>query len=92
MISLMLWLLDRYQKNLEDAKNVGIRKAITVNIAVGFTYFMIYMSYSLAFWYGSTLIFAGEYKIGTLLTVSKRLKILNLWLRKASQSLLVIMI
>ncbi|XP_060717198.1 ATP-binding cassette, sub-family B (MDR/TAP), member 4 [Tachysurus vachellii] len=61
--------LKRYQKNLEDAKNVGIKKAITVNIAVGFTYFMIYMSYALSFWYGSTLIFAGEYDIGNLLTV-----------------------
>uniref|UniRef100_A0A671LKP0 ATP-binding cassette sub-family B member 5 n=1 Tax=Sinocyclocheilus anshuiensis TaxID=1608454 RepID=A0A671LKP0_9TELE len=59
----------RYHKNLEDAKNVGIRKAITVNIAMGFTFFMIYMSYALAFWYGSTLILAKEYDIGILLTV-----------------------
>ncbi|XP_051999478.1 ATP-binding cassette, sub-family B (MDR/TAP), member 4 [Xyrauchen texanus] len=61
--------MERYHKNLEDAKNVGIRKAITVNIAVGFTFFMIYMSYALAFWYGSNLILAGEYDIGKLLTV-----------------------
>uniref|UniRef100_A0A4W4E8E6 ABC-type xenobiotic transporter n=1 Tax=Electrophorus electricus TaxID=8005 RepID=A0A4W4E8E6_ELEEL len=61
--------IQRYQKNLEEAKNVGIKKAVTVNIAVGFTYFMIYMAYALAFWYGSTLIFAGEYSIGSLLTV-----------------------
>lgn len=59
----------RYHKNLEDAKNVGIRKAITVNIAMGFTFFMIYMSYALAFWYGSTLILAEEYNAGILLTV-----------------------
>uniref|UniRef100_A0A8C1Q8V2 ABC-type xenobiotic transporter n=1 Tax=Cyprinus carpio TaxID=7962 RepID=A0A8C1Q8V2_CYPCA len=59
----------RYHKNLEDAKNIGIRKAITVNIAMGFTFFMIFMSYALAFWYGSTLILAGEYDIGMLLTV-----------------------
>ncbi|XP_067304664.1 ATP-binding cassette, sub-family B (MDR/TAP), member 4 [Pseudorasbora parva] len=59
----------RYHKNLENAKNVGIRKAITVNIAMGFTFFMIYMSYALAFWYGSTLILAGEYDIGILLMV-----------------------
>lgn len=63
-------VLQRYHKNLEDAKNVGIRKAITVNIAMGFTFFMIYMSYALAFWYGSTLILAGEYTIGSLLIVS----------------------
>uniref|UniRef100_A0A9J8C2V0 ATP-binding cassette sub-family B member 5 n=1 Tax=Cyprinus carpio carpio TaxID=630221 RepID=A0A9J8C2V0_CYPCA len=59
----------RYHKNLEDAKNIGIRKAITVNIAMGFTFFMIFMSYALAFWYGSTLILAGEYDIGMLLTI-----------------------
>ncbi|XP_056308710.1 ATP-dependent translocase ABCB1-like [Danio aesculapii] len=61
--------IKRYHKNLEDAKNVGVRKAITVNIAMGFTFFMIYMSYALAFWYGSTLILAGEYTIGMLLTI-----------------------
>ncbi|XP_030639389.1 ATP-dependent translocase ABCB1 [Chanos chanos] len=61
--------IERYHKNLEDAKNMGVRKAITVNIAVGFTFFMIYMSYALAFWYGSTLILAGEYSIGMVLTV-----------------------
>lgn len=61
--------IKRYHKNLEDAKNVGVRKAITVNIAMGFTFFMIYMSYALAFWYGSTLILGGEYTIGMLLTI-----------------------
>ncbi|KAA0703350.1 Multidrug resistance protein 1 [Triplophysa tibetana] len=61
--------IKRYDKNLEDAKNVGIRKAITVNIAMGFTFFMIYMSYALAFWYGSTLIIVKEYDVGMLLTV-----------------------
>ncbi len=67
---LLFSVLQRYHKNLEDAKNVGIRKAITVNIAMGFTFFMIYMSYALAFWYGSTLILAEEYNAGILLTVS----------------------
>uniref|UniRef100_A0AAR2JKX7 ATP-binding cassette sub-family B member 5 n=1 Tax=Pygocentrus nattereri TaxID=42514 RepID=A0AAR2JKX7_PYGNA len=59
----------QYHKNLENAKNVGIKKAVTVNIVVGFTYFMIYVSYALAFWYGSTLILDKEYTTGTLLTV-----------------------
>uniref|UniRef100_A0A3B4E1T5 ABC-type xenobiotic transporter n=1 Tax=Pygocentrus nattereri TaxID=42514 RepID=A0A3B4E1T5_PYGNA len=61
--------IQRYHKNLENAKNVGIKKAVTVNIVVGFTYFMIYVSYALAFWYGSTLILDKEYTTGTLLTV-----------------------
>uniref|UniRef100_A0A674DBD8 ATP-binding cassette, sub-family B (MDR/TAP), member 4 n=1 Tax=Salmo trutta TaxID=8032 RepID=A0A674DBD8_SALTR len=61
--------ITRYQKNLEDAKNMGIRKAISANIAMGFTFLMIYLSYALSFWYGSTLILSGEYTIGTVLTV-----------------------
>ncbi|XP_015213560.2 ATP-dependent translocase ABCB1 isoform X1 [Lepisosteus oculatus] len=61
--------INRYHKNLIDAKNVGIKKAITSNIAMGFTFLMIYLSYALAFWYGSTLILADEYTIGKVLTV-----------------------
>lgn len=61
--------IKRYHKNLEDAKNMGIRKAMSANIAMGFTFLMIYLSYALAFWYGSTLILSGEYTIGSVLTV-----------------------
>ncbi|XP_028983716.1 ATP-binding cassette, sub-family B (MDR/TAP), member 4 isoform X2 [Betta splendens] len=48
---------------------MGIKKALSSNIAMGFTFLMIYLSYALAFWYGSTLVLAREYTIGTLLTV-----------------------
>ncbi|XP_067366386.1 ATP-binding cassette, sub-family B (MDR/TAP), member 4 isoform X4 [Channa argus] len=61
--------IERYHKNLEDAKRVGIKKALSSNIAMGFTFLMIYLSYALAFWYGSTLVLSGEYRIGSLLTV-----------------------
>ncbi|XP_028833451.1 ATP-dependent translocase ABCB1 [Denticeps clupeoides] len=61
--------IQRYHKNLEDAKNMGVRKATSANIAMGFMFCMIYLSYALAFWYGSTLILANEYDIGGLLTV-----------------------
>ncbi|XP_027868031.1 ATP-dependent translocase ABCB1 [Xiphophorus couchianus] len=61
--------IERYHKNLEDAKSMGIRKAISANIAMGFTFLMIYLSYALAFWYGSTLILNNEYTIGSVLTV-----------------------
>ncbi|XP_051812259.1 ATP-binding cassette, sub-family B (MDR/TAP), member 4 isoform X2 [Acanthochromis polyacanthus] len=61
--------IDRYHKNLEDAKQMGVKKAISANIAMGFTYLMIYLSYALAFWYGSTLVLSDEYTIGNVLTV-----------------------
>ncbi|XP_041844872.1 ATP-binding cassette, sub-family B (MDR/TAP), member 4 [Melanotaenia boesemani] len=61
--------IQRYHRNLEDAKRMGIKKALSTNIAMGFTFMMIYLSYALAFWYGSTLILSGEYTIGSVLTV-----------------------
>uniref|UniRef100_A0A3Q3W6X8 Uncharacterized protein n=1 Tax=Mola mola TaxID=94237 RepID=A0A3Q3W6X8_MOLML len=61
--------IERYKRNLEDAKTMGIKKAISSNLAMGFTFLMIYLSYALAFWYGSTLILNNEYTIGNLLTV-----------------------
>ncbi|XP_013885124.1 multidrug resistance protein 1 [Austrofundulus limnaeus] len=61
--------IQRYHKNLEDAKKMGIKKAMSANIAMGFMFLMIYLSYALAFWYGSTLILSDEYTIGSVLTV-----------------------
>ncbi|KAM4874401.1 ATP-dependent translocase ABCB1 isoform 2-T2 [Thomomys bottae] len=61
--------LERYNKNLEDAKRIGIRKAITANISMGAAFLLIYASYALAFWYGTTLVISKEYSIGQVLTV-----------------------
>ncbi|XP_072364747.1 ATP-dependent translocase ABCB1 [Scyliorhinus torazame] len=61
--------VERYQKNLIDAQKIGIKKAISTNISVGFTFLMIYASYALAFWYGSTLIIEENYTVGKMLTV-----------------------
>uniref|UniRef100_A0AAX7U7S3 ATP-binding cassette sub-family B member 5 n=1 Tax=Astatotilapia calliptera TaxID=8154 RepID=A0AAX7U7S3_ASTCA len=61
--------IKRYHKNLEDAKRMGIKKAISANLSMGVTFLFIYLSYALAFWYGSTLVLSEEYTIGTVLTV-----------------------
>ncbi|XP_043365314.1 ATP-dependent translocase ABCB1-like isoform X2 [Dermochelys coriacea] len=61
--------IERYHKNLEDAKNIGIKKAITTNISIGISFLLIYASYALAFWYGATLILSDDYSIGKVLTV-----------------------
>ncbi|KAJ3597609.1 hypothetical protein NHX12_001132 [Muraenolepis orangiensis] len=61
--------IKRYHKNLEDAKIMGIKKALSANIAMGFTFLIIYLSYALAFWYGSTLVLSDEYTIGSVLIV-----------------------
>ncbi|XP_065587378.1 ATP-dependent translocase ABCB1-like isoform X2 [Cyrtonyx montezumae] len=61
--------IKRYHKNLEDAKRIGIRKAITSNISMGAAFLLIYASYALAFWYGTTLVLTDDYTIGNVLTV-----------------------
>ncbi|KAM6281047.1 ATP-dependent translocase ABCB1-like [Porphyrio hochstetteri] len=61
--------IKRYHKNLEDAKRIGIKKAITANISMGAAFLLIYASYALAFWYGTTLVINDDYTIGKVLTV-----------------------
>ncbi|XP_059113261.1 multidrug resistance protein 2 isoform X1 [Peromyscus eremicus] len=61
--------LERYDKNLEEAKSVGIKKAITANISIGIAYLLVYASYALAFWYGTSLVLSNEYSVGQVLTV-----------------------
>ncbi|XP_006834390.1 PREDICTED: multidrug resistance protein 3 isoform X2 [Chrysochloris asiatica] len=61
--------LERYQKHLETAKSIGIKKAISANISMGIAFLLIYASYALAFWYGSTLVISREYTIGNAMTV-----------------------
>ncbi|XP_040289632.1 ATP-binding cassette sub-family B member 5-like isoform X1 [Bufo bufo] len=62
--------IQRYTNNLGEAKQIGIKKAITSQLAVGFMFFMIYASYALGFWYGSILILGKNgYTIGDVLVV-----------------------
>ncbi|XP_038653369.1 ATP-dependent translocase ABCB1-like isoform X2 [Scyliorhinus canicula] len=62
--------IERYQKNLGEAKKIGIKKAITANLSVGFAYFIIFGSYAIGFWYGTTLVLENTgYTIGTVLTI-----------------------
>ncbi|KAF5927848.1 hypothetical protein HPG69_000754 [Diceros bicornis minor] len=61
--------LERYQKHLDNAKTIGIKKAISANISMGIAFLLIYASYALAFWYASALVIAKEYTIGNAMTV-----------------------
>uniref|UniRef100_A0A8C7P4N6 ATP-binding cassette sub-family B member 5 n=1 Tax=Oncorhynchus mykiss TaxID=8022 RepID=A0A8C7P4N6_ONCMY len=63
--------VERYERNLEDAKNFGIKKAITTNVSMGFTQFVIFGTYALAFWYGTKLSVdePENYTIGKTITV-----------------------
>ncbi|KAG7335905.1 hypothetical protein KOW79_000598 [Hemibagrus wyckioides] len=63
--------LQKYETNLVDAKNFGVKKAITTNTALGLTQFFILATYALAFWYGTKLSVdePENYSIGKVLTV-----------------------
>ncbi|KAJ8352304.1 hypothetical protein SKAU_G00237800 [Synaphobranchus kaupii] len=62
--------VDRYDKNLISAQQWGIRKGIIMGFFTGYLWFIIFLCYALAFWYGSTLVLdTVEYTPGTLLQV-----------------------
>ncbi|KAJ8004768.1 hypothetical protein DPEC_G00139710 [Dallia pectoralis] len=63
--------VQKYESNLEDAKNFGIKKAITTNASMGLTQFVIFGAYALAFWYGTKLSVdePENYTIGRTITV-----------------------
>lgn len=66
----------RYNKNLIDAKAMGIKKGMSTGLGMGFTWVVLFATYALAFWYGSKLVRESfsegndEYTPGVLLTVS----------------------
>ncbi|NWU79996.1 ABCBB protein, partial [Onychorhynchus coronatus] len=62
--------VERYDKNLVFAQHWGIRKGIIMGLFSGYMWFIIFLSYALAFWYGSKLVLEEEeYSPGTLLQV-----------------------
>ncbi|NWV06037.1 ABCBB protein, partial [Ptilonorhynchus violaceus] len=62
--------VERYDKNLVFAQHWGIRKGIILGLFTGYMWFIIFLSYALAFWYGSKLVLEEEeYSPGTLLQV-----------------------
>ncbi|XP_056156884.1 bile salt export pump-like [Lampris incognitus] len=62
--------VDRYDKNLISAQSWGIRKGLIMGFFTGYMWFIIFLCYALAFWYGSGLVVdTKEYTPGTLLQV-----------------------
>ncbi|TFJ95773.1 vang-like protein 2 [Platysternon megacephalum] len=63
--------LTKYDVNLENARKVGVKKSITTNTTLGFTEFILFGTYALAFWYGTKLTVEEKenYDIGRVLIV-----------------------
>uniref|UniRef100_A0A8V1A6Y4 ATP binding cassette subfamily B member 11 n=1 Tax=Gallus gallus TaxID=9031 RepID=A0A8V1A6Y4_CHICK len=69
--------VERYDKNLVYAQHWGIRKGIIMGLFSGYMWFVIFLCYALAFWYGSKLVLEeDEYSPGTLLQVPMSLLII----------------
>ncbi|KAG8559745.1 hypothetical protein GDO81_017438 [Engystomops pustulosus] len=62
--------VERYDKNLVYAQRWGIRKGVIMGFFTGYSWFIIFLCYALAFWYGSKLVLEEEeYSPGNLLQV-----------------------
>ncbi|KAG8559742.1 hypothetical protein GDO81_017435 [Engystomops pustulosus] len=62
--------VERYDKNLVYAQRWGIRKGVIMGFFTGYMWFIIFLCYALAFWYGSKLVLEEEeYSPGNLLQV-----------------------
>uniref|UniRef100_A0A8C4SJI5 ATP-binding cassette sub-family B member 5 n=1 Tax=Erpetoichthys calabaricus TaxID=27687 RepID=A0A8C4SJI5_ERPCA len=62
---------EKYEANLVEAKQLGVKKSITTNLSLGLSQFFIFCAYALAFWYGTKLAIEepDNYSIGKVLIV-----------------------
>ncbi|TRY82938.1 hypothetical protein DNTS_008431 [Danionella cerebrum] len=80
--------VERYDHNLISAQQWGIRKGLIMGFFTGYLWFIIFLCYALAFWYGSSLVVdTQEYSPGTLLQVFFGVLIAALNLGQASPCL-----
>ncbi|XP_061697230.1 bile salt export pump [Syngnathoides biaculeatus] len=61
---------ERYDRNLVEAQNWGVKKGAIIGIFQGYLWCIIFLTYALAFWYGSKLVIeTKELSPGTLVQV-----------------------
>uniref|UniRef100_A0A3B3R3I7 ATP-binding cassette, sub-family B (MDR/TAP), member 11a n=1 Tax=Paramormyrops kingsleyae TaxID=1676925 RepID=A0A3B3R3I7_9TELE len=61
---------ERYDRNLVEAQNWGIKKGTIVGVFQGYLWCIIFLCYALAFWYGSKLVIdTKELSPGSLIQV-----------------------
>uniref|UniRef100_UPI003AAEE747 bile salt export pump n=1 Tax=Centroberyx gerrardi TaxID=166262 RepID=UPI003AAEE747 len=51
---------ERYDKNLVEAQNWGVKKGAIIGVFQGYLWCIIFLCYALAFWYGSKLVIDTE--------------------------------
>ncbi len=57
--------IDRFTERLDESYQAGIKGGFKSGITMGFLYFLIFASYTLAIWFGSRLISQKEYNSNT---------------------------
>lgn len=58
-----------YAKKLEGGRIEGQKKSLATGVGISSLFFIIYLGYALAFWYGSKLLSTGEITSGDITTV-----------------------
>ncbi|XP_051937522.1 bile salt export pump isoform X2 [Hippocampus zosterae] len=62
--------VNRYDRNLVEAQNWGVKKGSIIGIFQGYLWCIIFLTFALAFWYGSQLVIdSKELSPGTLIQV-----------------------
>ncbi|XP_041479457.1 ATP-dependent translocase ABCB1-like [Lytechinus variegatus] len=61
--------IKRYEKELEGAKKIGIKKGVITAFGLGLTFFIMFSAYALAFWYGPKMVSEGRLTGGEVMTV-----------------------
>ncbi|XP_068114232.1 ATP-dependent translocase ABCB1-like [Hyperolius riggenbachi] len=81
--------MSRYITNLHEAKKVGIKKSIIINLSVGLTQFFIFGAYALGLWYGTKLTVdePENYTIGRVLIVFFSVQIGTFYLGHAAPNI-----
>eukprot|EP00079_Xenopus_tropicalis_P036310 XP_017950081.1 PREDICTED: ATP-binding cassette sub-family B member 5 isoform X6 [Xenopus tropicalis] len=63
--------IKRYTENLKQAKDIGIKKSIASQFALGLVNGAFYATYGVGFWYGTTLVLEDDdYTIGDVMASS----------------------
>jgi len=69
--------INRYKSNMENSLKSGMKGGLYSALTIGFLYFLVFVSYTLAVWFGSLLIYEKEinpntdepFKVGDILIV-----------------------
>lgn len=62
--------LFRYEKNLVEARDLGVRKGLINGASMGIVWLIVFCAYALGFWYGTKLTLEDDYSIGNMIIVS----------------------